>query len=24
MDKHDVEATIPKADNIETETLFHD
>ena len=24
MDKHDVEATIPKADTIETETLFHD
>ena len=24
MDKHDVEATIPKADTIETESLFND
>ncbi len=24
MDKHDIEATIPKADTIETESLFHD
>ena len=24
MDKHDVEATIPKADTLETESLFHD